>query len=151
MPGVERRTDSTENVPMHISSIGFLPEGVHPLYRFLSLNNRQERPAASSTVCSKRVRSSGTAYRARTVSSDSLALSEAGRGRRNDRQWHVAAVVAPGQGGYASRRNCAAVIASATARRRGHRVVQGAGVQPRQVRGYSYSLLAAIGFQLRCG
>jgi hypothetical protein len=57
-------------------SIGFLPEGFHPLHRFLSLSNRQERPAANSIVCSKRVRSSGTAYRAKTVSSDSTKLSE---------------------------------------------------------------------------
>ena len=57
-------------------SIGFLPEGFHSLHRFLSLSNRQERPAANSIVCSKRVRSSGTAYRAKTVSSDSARLSE---------------------------------------------------------------------------
>ena len=62
-------------------SIGFLPEGFHPLQRFLSLSNRQERPAANSIVCSKRVRSSGTAYRAKTVSSDSTHLSEVGLNR----------------------------------------------------------------------
>jgi hypothetical protein len=57
-------------------SIGFLPETFHPLHCFLSLSNRQERLAANSIVCSKRVRSSGTAYRAKTVSSDSVVLSE---------------------------------------------------------------------------
>jgi hypothetical protein len=34
-------------------SIGFLPEGFQSLHRFLSLSNRQECPAANSTVCSK--------------------------------------------------------------------------------------------------
>jgi hypothetical protein len=79
-------------------SIGFLPEGFHPLHRFLSLSNRQERPAANSIVCSKRVRSSGTAYRAKTVSSDSTRLSEVMQGGRNGRWWHGAAAVVPGQG-----------------------------------------------------
>ncbi len=31
---------------MHMSSIGLLPEGFHPLYRFLSLNNRQGSPGS---------------------------------------------------------------------------------------------------------
>jgi hypothetical protein len=61
---------------MHHVSIGFLHEDFHSLHRFLSLSNRQKRPAANSIVCSKRVRSSGTAYRAKTVSSDSAPLSE---------------------------------------------------------------------------
>src|SRR3954468_4360210 len=78
---ISRRTDFTENALMCHVSIGFLPEGFHPLHRFLSLSNRQERPAANSIVCSKRVRSSGTAYRAKTVSSDSIELSEVMRGR----------------------------------------------------------------------
>ena len=65
-----------ENALMRHVSICFLPEGFHPLHRFLSLSNRQERPAVSLIVCSKRVRSDGTAYRARTVSSASPQLSE---------------------------------------------------------------------------
>jgi hypothetical protein len=83
---ISRRTDFTENALMRHVSIGFLPEGFHPLHRFLSLSNRQERPAANSIVCSKRVRSSGTAYRAKTVSSDSTALSEV---INKQREWTV--------------------------------------------------------------
>jgi hypothetical protein len=52
---------------MHHAGIGFLPEGFHPLHRFLSLINAR---LASWILCSKRVRSSGTAYCARIVSSD---------------------------------------------------------------------------------
>ena len=31
---------------MHHASIGFLPEAFHSLHRFLSLSNRQKRPAS---------------------------------------------------------------------------------------------------------
>ena len=58
---------------MHHAGIGFLPEGFHPLHRFLSLSKSR---LVSWILCSKRVRSSGTAYCANIVSSDSLVLSE---------------------------------------------------------------------------
>jgi hypothetical protein len=32
--------------PIHHVSIGFLPEGFHPLHRFLSLSNRPECPTS---------------------------------------------------------------------------------------------------------
>jgi hypothetical protein len=57
-----------ENALMHHVGIGFLPEGFHPLPRFLSLSKSR---LVSWILCSKRVRSSGTAYCANIVSSDS--------------------------------------------------------------------------------
>lgn len=80
---------------MHHAGIGFLPEGFHPLHRFLSLINAW---LASWILCSQRVRSSGTVYCARIVSSDSSQLSKVRRGGRKGRQWHVAAAVIPWQG-----------------------------------------------------
>ena len=65
----KRVTDLMENALLHHAGIGFLPEGFRPLYRFLSLSKSR---LVSWIVCSKRVRSSGTAYCANIVSSDSI-------------------------------------------------------------------------------
>ena len=54
--------------------------------------------SASSIVFLKRVRLFDTAYRARTVSSDSPSLSEVIRSSRNQRNWHGAAAAELGQG-----------------------------------------------------
>jgi hypothetical protein len=84
--------------PIHHVSIGFLPEGFHPLHRFLSLSNRPECPTSKLD----RVLKASAILRHSVPCHDCqfriINLSEVMSGGRNQRNWHGAAAAELGQG-----------------------------------------------------
>ena len=143
-----------ENTPMHHVSIGFLPEGFHPLHRFLSLSNRQERPASK---LDRVLKASAILWHSVLCQDRQFRFTQLSEVTEKRQEWtavaRAAAVVGCGTGAGAPRAAGTAQLRSLPHQPgKGRWVVSsGRGRVPSGKFGAMHSIRATTGFELRCG